>query len=265
MMRFNNTTSVSEITAAVFVPIGGGTPIHRDRPYDGIAFNQASRTVYRFDTGLELICGSGQCIYLPKSSSYQCEALSEGEPTSESGVYCINFIFGGIEERDAPFVLTVKAADEIRSAYERAEHLWTAKTVGYYEECMISLYRIIKLLKQQMSEYTPKGRLEPKIASAIEYIEHNFTSELSVPMLAELCGVSETYLRRVFVKIYGVPPSLYLRNRRIEYAKELLRTNEYTVTEVASRSGFGDPSYFSREFRKAVGVSPKDYINKEHI
>jgi AraC-like DNA-binding protein len=48
-------------------------------------------------------------------------------------------------------------------------------------------------------------------------------------------------------------------NRRIRYAKELLQTEEYSVSDVAMLSGFNDTAYFAREFKKAVGLSPSSY------
>jgi AraC-like DNA-binding protein len=47
---------------------------------------------------------------------------------------------------------------------------------------------------------------------------------------------------------------------RINYAKELIKSGEYSITEIAIISGFCDVSYFSREFKKAIGVTPKDYL-----
>lgn len=83
-----------------------------------------------------------------------------------------------------------------------------------------------------------------------------------MPYLAELCGVSEVYLRRAFRNAFGVSPAVYMRNKRIAYAKELLLSGEYSVTDVAMLSGFNDTAYFAREFKKATGVSPIAYRRK---
>ena len=55
-----------------------------------------------------------------------------------------------------------------------------------------------------------------------------------------------------------------MRNLRLKYAKELLRSREYSVTDVGTLSGFNDAAYFAREFKKAVGKSPSEFMGKEN-
>ena len=94
----------------------------------------------------------------------------------------------------------------------------------------------------------------------MEYIdEHYASASLSVPQLAALCGISEVHLRRSFQRAFSLSPAIYVRNKRIAYAKELLLSEEYSVTEVAFLAGFNDAAYFAREFKKAVGVTPSMY------
>jgi AraC family transcriptional regulator len=76
-----------------------------------------------------------------------------------------------------------------------------------------------------------------------------------------MCGISEVYFRREFKKFYGAAPLAYIKNRRIDMAKMLLDTGLYSVTDVALRCGFESPGYFSTEFRRMEGKSPKEYGN----
>jgi AraC family transcriptional regulator, positive regulator of tynA and feaB len=89
--------------------------------------------------------------------------------------------------------------------------------------------------------------------------------ELSDPtfsgtVMAQALGISTRYLQRVFAEI-GTTPSRFLLARRLEAAAALLRTPDKprSVTDTALRCGFGDLSYFSREFRRRFGVSPRAY------
>ena len=52
---------------------------------------------------------------------------------------------------------------------------------------------------------------------------------------------------------------VYIRNMRIKYAAELISSGLYSVTDAAMMSGFNDVAYFSREFKKVLGVTPRDY------
>ena len=93
-------------------------------------------------------------------------------------------------------------------------------------------------------------------------IEDGFTREdISVSSLAALCGISEVYFRRLFLAAFGVSPKEYIIQKRIECAKYLLLSGDFSVSEVAIITGYSEPCHFSREFSKRVGISPKQYKN----
>jgi AraC-like DNA-binding protein len=71
--------------------------------------------------------------------------------------------------------------------------------------------------------------------------------------------MSEDYLSRAFSQELGLSPWEYLNRYRIAQAKELLRHTADSVTVIGRRVGFSDPAYFSRVFRRLVGVSPSAY------
>ena len=75
-------------------------------------------------------------------------------------------------------------------------------------------------------------------------------------------GYCDDYFRRLFKKETGFTPQGYLEDLRIHYASQIL-ANDYStkICEVARSSGFTDPYYFSRTFRKKTGMSPREYLN----
>ncbi|MGN0220710.1 MAG: AraC family transcriptional regulator [Prevotella sp.] len=92
------------------------------------------------------------------------------------------------------------------------------------------------------------------------YIKENIGNpELSVPDLAMAMNVSRTVLFVRMKSIFNSSPNNYVLNTRIHYAKSLLVQPGIHVSEVAYRCGFSDPKYFSRCFKKLVGILPKDY------
>ena len=78
-------------------------------------------------------------------------------------------------------------------------------------------------------------------------------------ILASLCDISEDYLRKIFHNTYRTTPVKYINELKMQYAKELLATGEYSVGEAALLSGFEDAAYFSREFHRVFGVTPAKY------
>ena len=253
--------TISKIVLAICLKSGKGTPVHKDRPSHGLAFNEVGTSVYTFDTGEELTCHSGECIYLPKGSNYTVRRGSDVKTDiANDSIYAINF--QTIPERDNlhPFLLRVRGKDEMLSYFSRAANAWQRKDVGFVEECTADLYRIIRLIKRELARYSPERRSLELIAPAIKYMNENYTKEnITVSHLSALCGVSEPYLRRLFNNAFSISPAVYMRNLRIKYAKELLSSGDCSVTDAAVLSGFNDPAYFSREFKKAVGVTPSEY------
>ena len=83
--------------------------------------------------------------------------------------------------------------------------------------------------------------------------------DLSIKEMAELCGISEAYFRRLFIDKFGISPKDYIINRRIEYAKSLLKSCQFQINEIAEMCGYSEPCHFSREFSRHTGISPKEY------
>ncbi|MBE5733011.1 MAG: helix-turn-helix domain-containing protein [Clostridiales bacterium] len=247
---------ISQITLAILLKAGKGTPVHKNRPTHGLAYNVNHTCIYKFDNGKALEVKSGDCIYLPKTSNY---TVIKCETNSNSTVYAINFNLVS-EEIFEPQLFHTRGKNEFEALFNKASNAWLNKNVGFYDECFSDLYRIIKLLKKENSSYFQQATILNKLAPALKYINENFTQEnIKLAHLAQICNVSEPYLRRLFHSAFSTSPALYIRNMRINYAKELIKSREYSITEIAIISGFCDVSYFSREFKKNTGMTPKDY------
>ena len=89
--------------------------------------------------------------------------------------------------------------------------------------------------------------------------EHLSDSDLSVKDIAEAMAVSRTLLFARMKSVFNTSPNNYLLNQRIERAKELLRQPDVYVADVAYRSGFSDPKYFSKCFKKLTGMTPTEF------
>lgn len=80
-------------------------------------------------------------------------------------------------------------------------------------------------------------------------------------MSSHLC-ISRVQLYKRMVSLTGTTPSEYLRAKRIRWAEELLRTGDYTVSEIAYKVGFNNPRYFSKYFQDEYGMTPSQYKKK---
>lgn len=94
---------------------------------------------------------------------------------------------------------------------------------------------------------------------AASYIEENYSQEIRLNILSQLCGVGPFQFSRAFKREQGITFREYLIRHRVGRAKELLKHPTASVTDVAFGVGFNDLSYFSKVFRRAVGISPSEY------
>ncbi|MBE6591666.1 MAG: helix-turn-helix transcriptional regulator, partial [Ruminococcaceae bacterium] len=74
-----------------------------------------------------------------------------------------------------------------------------------------------------------------------------------------LCGVSEVYFRKLFLNSFGVSPKEYMIQKRMDYAKNLLKSGDFSISEIATLCGYTESCHFSREFSKREGISPNQY------
>jgi AraC family transcriptional regulator len=95
-----------------------------------------------------------------------------------------------------------------------------------------------------------------------DYIEDHLGEELAIATLAALIPISQFHFARAFKAATGEPPHRYILNRRMERAKALLAVPQLTIAEVAYQVGFANQSHFTAQFRKAIGLTPKQF--REH-
>lgn len=100
------------------------------------------------------------------------------------------------------------------------------------------------------------------VQTCMDYIDFNYTSELSLSSLAVLCAVSRSYLSAQFAREAGMTLTAYINRVRIAQAKILLNTTKLSIQEISDRCGFSDANYFTRLFKKLQGLSPKLYRDK---
>lgn len=97
------------------------------------------------------------------------------------------------------------------------------------------------------------------IEMAKEYIRQHFNKDISLDDVSRAVNISPYYFSKIFKEDTGENFIEYLTGIRIEKAKELLGTTEYSMKEICAMSGYQDPNYFSRSFKKNVGVTPTEY------
>lgn len=101
--------------------------------------------------------------------------------------------------------------------------------------------------------------MENHAPPSVRYISEHYDLPITVNELAEIESYNVTYYNDWFKQQMGISPAAYLRKTRIERAKGLLKSTNFSVTNVAVMVGYSSNSTFTRAFRSITGMSPKAY------
>lgn len=101
--------------------------------------------------------------------------------------------------------------------------------------------------------------MEPRVHRAICLMMADLRRDISFSQLAQSVNLSESRLRHLFKAETGVSPMQYLKTQRIQIGRRLLETTFLNVKEVMRKVGVKDKSHFTRDFKKAFGLSPSKY------
>ncbi|MBS6646166.1 MAG: helix-turn-helix transcriptional regulator [Clostridiaceae bacterium] len=141
---------------------------------------------------------------------------------------------------------------------DRIEQSMTAK--GLHEGNIIMLGDYITLVQKLSMESYSKS-----IRQAAAFILTNLSTELNLSDLADLSNLSPTYLASLFKKETGSTVVQFITKKRMQLASNLLINSGLQIQEIALYLGYQDTSYFSRVFRKEMGMPPQEYRKTQKI
>ena len=104
----------------------------------------------------------------------------------------------------------------------------------------------------------------PQKRNIKDFMENNFDKPLKIEDYAYLTGRSLSTFRRDFKSYYDITPQKWLKEKRLDKALDILQQKEISVTELAFEVGYENISYFIKEFKNKVGLSPKQYILSQY-
>ena len=143
------------------------------------------------------------------------------------------------------------------------EHSYQAVEFGYQSCHMLSLLFSVMAACYKADSFKTVNESSlygmRYVARVMEYIDHNYQENISVPMLAKKMNISETYLYRLFKDYAGLTPISYINSVRLRNAYRLLDEGK-NVTETAVTVGIPNISYFIKLFKEATGQTPSSWL-----
>ena len=131
----------------------------------------------------------------------------------------------------------------------------------FRKTALISYFSIIAVIISRLDGKTCgyEQRNTVNVSDTASFIENHFAEKFSLDELAAMSHYSPRQFTRIFISIYGTTPQKYILSLRLKKACTLLKETDISVEDTALRCGFGDGNYFSRMFRKYIGMTPKQY------
>lgn len=202
-----------------------------------ILFRPHERQEYYFDTD------RGSVSYYIHFTGRDCEQILK-----QLGLYEIDIFDMGVN----------RGFEEI---FERMLAEYAAKRYAYEYPCAAFLLQLLTVAARRLecAERLISVQNEDRIRHAIELISRRIARELLVEEVARECCMSVGYFAHLFRKSVGMSPYTYLTQLRLEKAKELLTYTDNPIGAVGKAIGYDDQNYFSRFFKKQMGVAPSEY------
>jgi AraC-type DNA-binding domain-containing proteins len=120
------------------------------------------------------------------------------------------------------------------------------------------LFELLGTLAQRLGPGSSR-RDDPRLRRAMDYLESNYRTRLTVAEVAAQSGIHPSYLAELFRNAYGSSVGEWVRNRRLEFARDALRNPAMPISCIAVKAGFADQSHLTRLFRARFGVTPAEY------
>ena len=234
--------------------------------FDASAGSQNSSFIYIVSGQLAINAGTqkldvseGELFYVPEGIHYT--AIWSGRPHIEyynlnvvSNSYDSSLSSGGFALQKIAELSNGDTADVFKKIFalmSTEERVKKIEALGLY-------YTFYAKALPLLTEAQPE-KDSPVLVKALEYIEQNYTENLSVSELAALCFVSESRLHHIFTEKLGTTPIKYRNQLRVERAAHDLRSSNLPIERVSSKHGFNSTAYFRETFKEYTGLTPTEY------
>ena len=230
------------------------------RPYSGfMLLRDDIEMTFSAADGYKITAKKNDIMYLPRGCKYETHVM--GEPSSARDTL-VNFDTAAKGENIVFSERPIKICSDGGSYARIFDELAVATHLPTVTPMRIKSL-IYTLTWQLLTKEIISGALYP-IRKGVLYIEEHWNENFKIFDAANLCGMCESYFRRLFLEWSGMSPLEYRNTIRLSNAKSMLGEGVYTVKEVAEAVGFDDSFYFARAFKRQTGFSPTEFMRQKN-
>ncbi len=211
----------------------------------GLSFCQSGSITYTIN-GKDVVSDTSCAVILPYGGNYTLRGTKTG--------YFPVINFHAVNPPLISDIIKIPVSNTgfYLKEYKKLQHSEIFNHSGF--EKMQILYEMLNQL------FNETNVLHPALKAAVSYIENNYSdTALTNTVLADEGGISEVYLRKLFINQYGITPKQYIINTRIQKAKQLLSEDGLAVSAIAEKCGFANVYHFCRAFKMHSNMTPSEY------
>lgn len=211
----------------------------------------------------QIVTAGHMVLYLPRQEQHY-EYYAKDKPE----VYWVHFTGGQVKNILSHFEIPTTGNvfySGAPSAYqelfkEMIRELQTCR-VGFEELLEMYLRQLFLLIQRVRIEQKPTVNtfIQEEMEYALHYFREHWNESIVIEDYAQTRGMSVSWFLRNFKQTTNTSPMQFILTLRINNAVHLLESTNYNVTEIGAIVGYDNPLYFSRIFKKQIGVSPSDY------
>ena len=142
--------------------------------------------------------------------------------------------------------------DDLRETFFNISQKFSTENQAY---AIMKTWQVFNVLTKYFAESNSSSYTE----RAIDIVKTQYMHDISVKSIAEQLNLDRSYFANVFKKDMGISPSQYIINFRMKKALQLLSSEKYSISIIATSVGYSDLFTFSRSFKKFFGVPPQKY------
>lgn len=201
--------------------------------------------------GKKYISNINNVVILPKGSCYEWTCTGSGHYSViefECDTRCSEI-----------FSFNLRDGEKIHKIFRKIESNRAIDNPLSKMESVRDCYSVIlTILQEKQKKYLPTSKYK-KLEPALNYIAENYTLGITNDELAKCTGFSTVYFRKLFAEVFGISAVAYVHKLRISKAKEMLKSEYGSISDIAFSLGYTSIYDFSRTFKKYTGVPPSKY------
>lgn len=165
-------------------------------------------------------------------------------------------------ESHPPFHLSAESMQQACHLLHTINDEFNRKEPGYKSSMMACFLQLMVYFSRQVVMDNSPQQIW-RLARVMAHIEHHYRESITLEELATIADMSINHFIRIFKKLFQLAPIEYIIHLRLRKACELMEATDDPINRIAEAVGFSDGNYFARQFRKVMGISPRDF--RKHV